>query len=217
MSFSAPDSPRRRSARHRVHEVVWVLPPWAPAAMLATVVVALALSFSAGFVVGGHRRPLEGSPSAPRTTDSATPVPEPVPSPAAPVPEPGPVPVASTRSSTLSAAADEVPDPRVAYDEPGAPPPSETSSRGVAAELREPPAGRYGVQVGAYPTLRRARAIQARIDPAFGPRFIVPVRLAGKGTWYRVRVGAWETRRMAEDAAARLAPGRDGSMVVRYP
>ena len=83
----------------------------------------------------------------------------------------------------------------------------------------DPPAGRYGIQVGAFKTLQEAREFVALHREAFRrlPVFVVSVNIPQKGVWHRVRVGALRSRRSATRLKSRLGPGVGAeALVVPY-
>jgi len=69
------------------------------------------------------------------------------------------------------------------------------------ADLPAPPknVGKYTVQLGASPNRAEALQLASRSAAAGLKVYVVEVRLPGKGTWYRVRLGAFA----AKDAADR--------------
>lgn len=115
--------------------------------------------------------------------------------------------------AALMVASEAVDAGQIAVVEVVEPPPASLSY------ARRAPRGRYGLQVGAYPTLEEAEAFLREHLEALasaGPAHVIERRVRGE-TWYRVRIGAH--RREAEAEAARSAlPDAlgAGAMVVRY-
>lgn len=210
-----PGPPRRRSARHRDRDRVFVVPAWAPWGAVFALAVAMAGAFALGYRLGrgagtaSRLRPPTASPpeaSPPRlapAAPAAAPRPDAAPEDAAP---PRTVATASTSTAAREAASARP----VADDAMGAAPPS--------PEADGPTDGRWGVQVGAFPTRAEARARRRDLAWTDLPRYVVPVDLPGRGTWFRLRVGNFVDRDDAE-AAARRIRRRSGRrpLVVRYP
>ena len=83
----------------------------------------------------------------------------------------------------------------------------------------DPPPGRFGVQLGAFKTADEAAAFVAGHASAFDglPVFVVTVRIRGRGTWHRVRVGAEQTRAAAAQLRDRLGRSMGGGgLIVGY-
>ncbi len=85
--------------------------------------------------------------------------------------------------------------------------------------VREAPRGGFGLQLGSYPNSSEAEAFIA----AHGARlqgwtvYLLDSPIAGKGVWYRVRLGHYENKSDAEAAQKRLDPALLGSaLVVAY-
>lgn len=85
-------------------------------------------------------------------------------------------------------------------------------------KARAPPPGRWGVQVGAYPTRSEAEELARELADTGLARYVLPIRLEDRGRWFRVRVGAFRERGEAVRAARRLRQ-RTGrrTLVVQYP
>jgi cell division septation protein DedD len=98
---------------------------------------------------------------------------------AAPPPEPREAP------APAAPAADPAPAPSPA-------PPPEAAAPAIPA----PAAGAFSVQVGASKDKAEAERIAGRFR-SYGPR-VEEAEIAGKGTWFRVRVGSFPTREAAE-------------------
>jgi len=75
---------------------------------------------------------------------------------------------------------------------PATAPPAETA----APAPPEPAPGTFSVQVGASQDRAEAERIAGRFR-SYGPR-VEAAEIAGKGTWFRVRVGSFPTREAAE-------------------
>jgi cell division septation protein DedD len=90
------------------------------------------------------------------------------------------------------------PPPR---EEPAPPAPAAAPEPAPPAAREPPPApppppGAFSVQVGASQDRAEADRIAAKFR-SYGPR-VEEAEVAGKGTWYRVRVGSFPTREAAE-------------------
>lgn len=88
----------------------------------------------------------------------------------------------------------------------------------VPGYAREAPAGRYGIQVGAFPSIDEAEAFLVEHQAgAWGlPLFLTEALISGE-SWHRVRVGAFKDRGDAERRReAQFEVFVPGAMVVRY-
>lgn len=65
-----------------------------------------------------------------------------------------------------------------------------------------PPAGRFTLQVSAFPERADAEDFMKKIQAAGYKPFVVASEIPGKGVFYRVRVGDYATRQAALDAKA---------------
>ena len=174
----------------------------------------------------------DGTPEPQLQPQTTTPVPQPEhPSPstvASPTPsvasqlpplpipevvEPGvvkPGAVAEIRSTPLPAAASARPVPSESQVEaPAVPEPKPEASSAVASEDRF-----YSIQVGSFRQAEQAyglrdqlvkKGYQARIDLSI---------VAGKGAWYRVRVGRYADRGVADQTAQRLQKSENIDVLV---
>jgi cell division protein FtsN len=75
-------------------------------------------------------------------------------------------------------------------------------------------AGDYTVQVSAFQTSEEAEAYKASLTRKGYDPYVIPAEIAGKGVWYRVRVGRYETKNKANEAKAQLAMVNIPSFVV---
>jgi len=75
-------------------------------------------------------------------------------------------------------------------------------------------AGDYTVQVSAFQTSEEAEAYKASLTRKGYEPYVIPAEIAGKGVWYRVRVGRYETKNKANEAKAQLAMVNIPSFVV---
>jgi DedD protein len=127
-------------------------------------------------------------PSLPRVPDPVT----------RPRPEPARPKVAAPKAAV--APADEAPaEPEPAAELEAkpvkAPPAPRPAAHAVAptappADPTKGKAGRFTLQLGAFPDRAEAEAFARK----FGPQpYVVPAEIAGKGLWYRVRVGDFAT------------------------
>ena len=158
---------------------------------------------------GMARKPAEAPANAPR----AAPADVNGENAATAAPERGATPIAATQVAALPVAATQV------AAEAGTPSPTVTPRPRVEIELsRSPPAGKFGVQVGAFASEADARRfVRKHAAAVYGlPVFVVEASIKGK-TWYRVRVGAEASRRKASSLRKRL-PGAlaANSMVTAY-
>ena len=149
----------------------------------------------------------EGHAPAPRETAPARPHPPSKP----PATDP---PVTTTRAPSAAPPPETASEP--AADSPGedgaAPKPATAARKPAATPPAVDPAkgkGRFTLQLGAFPDRAEAEAFARR----FGPQpYVVPAEIAGKGLWYRVRVGDFAS---AKDAvAAKLAFEKDHGVIA---
>lgn len=214
--MSAQAIPRRRRRPTRLLTV----PRWWLGAALLVGPLGWGLAFGAGWATA------RTAPSSPPAGRSASASPAPLGASSAVSPEPrdgGPrlgrsppslavddvgetVGALETASASASGEADAPASPAAA--EPSPPP-----------HLRRAPAGRFGVQVAAYPTIEEAEAFlvehRAALEAA-GPVHVIQREVKGD-TWFRIRLGSHPGAAAAE--AARAALPRElgaGAMVVRY-
>jgi rare lipoprotein A len=81
--------------------------------------------------------------------------------------------------------------------------PSTTAAKPPSTPNLTPPAGIFGVQVGAFRNLQNAERLKARIEERYNP-VIIQSFDRGDGMFHRVRVGNERTEGAAEDLARRL-------------
>jgi cell division septation protein DedD len=62
--------------------------------------------------------------------------------------------------------------------------------------------GRYSLQAAAFPNEPGASEFSERLKRAGVPAYVVPADIAGRGRWFRVRVGRFETARDADRFAS---------------
>lgn len=113
----------------------------------------------------------------------------------------------------------------------GAPPPEAPSSAEPAppaAAVPEParlgkverslPERGYGLQLGAFDSEAEALRFLGAHAEALAERtvYVVPTEIAGRGTWYRVRVGAEKSRREAEQLRGKLGELGAEALVVSH-
>ena len=60
-------------------------------------------------------------------------------------------------------------------------------------------AGRYTVQLAAFPEARFAKEMETKLKSKTYPAYVQKTDIPGKGTWYRVRVGKFETKEEARE------------------
>ena len=74
--------------------------------------------------------------------------------------------------------------------------------------------GRFTIQVSAVREPASANRLVAQLRSKGFPAYQVRVDVAGKGAWYRIRVGAFESRSGADRMLARLKASKHSGMVV---
>lgn len=74
--------------------------------------------------------------------------------------------------------------------------------------------GEFTVQVSAFQTSEEAEAYKSSLTRKGYNPYVIPAEIAGKGIWYRVRVGRYETKTRANEAKAQLALVNIPSFVV---
>lgn len=86
----------------------------------------------------------------------------------------------------------------------------------AAALLRGPAsAGQYTVQVSSFPSQDEAKAFSSALERKGFRPYVVSADLAGKGTWYRVRIGRFDTEEQARQAKGVLARSDIPAWVLR--
>jgi len=80
-----------------------------------------------------------------------------------------------------------------------------------------PQKGQFSVQVAAVQNAKSAEQLSARLRKQGYRSYHVRSEVAGKGVWYRVRVGAFEDRGAADRMLAKLKADHFGGMVVSTP
>jgi cell division protein FtsN len=86
--------------------------------------------------------------------------------------------------------------PPAAAPAPAQPPAAPPPAAAAPPDDAPPAAGPFSIQVGASQERAEAERIAARFK-SYRPR-VEAAEIAGKGTWYRVRVGSFETREAAD-------------------
>jgi cell division septation protein DedD len=113
----------------------------------------------------------------------------------------------------------ETPPAPVLVGVPADPQPAEPAAPALVIHKEAPAEGRYGVQLGAFPSSAEAEAFVLAHQEAIGtaPVFVIPTEIKERGTWYRVRIGALRSKELAEALRQRLPEelGR-GAMVVSH-
>lgn len=116
-----------------------------------------------------------------------------------------------------AAASDRLAPPKRAAPSTTAPAPTDGEAVQIVLSS-DPPAGRFGVQIGAFASIADARRfVRRNAASIYGlPVFVVEAKIRGQ-TWYRVRVGAEQTRQQARVLKARLPTSLGAaSMVTAY-
>ena len=159
----------------------------------------------------------EAPAPAPAPVQVAVKPPEPTP-PTPPAPAPAPAKPPEARPTPPPALTFEpkpfVPDPPAGRPTP---PPPQTATRPplpaspqapgrhAPATAQNPPrGGRFTVQVASFKEEGQARELMSQLRAAGHPAYVVPVRLEGVGTRYRVRVGPFYDLDVAQGAAGRI-------------
>lgn len=74
--------------------------------------------------------------------------------------------------------------------------------------------GAWAIQVAATQNEAQGSQLVERLEKLGYAAFLVKVEIAGKGTWYRVRVGGYASRKAAETDLAKLEKERFSPMIV---
>jgi cell division septation protein DedD len=74
--------------------------------------------------------------------------------------------------------------------------------------------GRFTIQIAASKNIKSAERLVATLRKKGFQAYQIRAEVAGKGVWYRVRVGAFEDRRAAKKFLEKLKASRYGGMVV---
>ncbi len=205
-------------------------------------VLALAVAFTLGLVVGRRAARLESEPppslaaveAEAQMRDELTfyqrltePVPTPSPVPAhTPEPEaralpPSPSPQREAVREPAKQPSDSAEPALVASPaaSPAAPTPAveAESGAGLLGELAKGPArsGEYTVQVSAFRTQAEARAYASALERKGFKPFVVSSDVGGKGMWYRVRIGSFTDEAGAQKAKSYLARADIPAWVLR--
>jgi cell division septation protein DedD len=88
------------------------------------------------------------------------------------------------------------------------------SERKVASLPRVEDMGIYTVQVGSFSSEDAAMRLERRLKSSGYPAFIKKTAVAGKGTWYRVRVGTFKTREEATAYGEALKSSEPGVKAI---
>ncbi len=134
-------------------------------------------------------------------------LPKKVPATARPVPAP-PEKIEAKPKPAPKPAPKPEPTVRPTPSKPKSPPPSEPATRTAARK------GRFSVQVAAVQNVRSAELLAAKLRKQGYRAYQIRSEVAGKGVWYRVRVGAFEDRAEADRVLAKLKADKFGGMVV---
>jgi len=121
-----------------------------------------------------------------------------------PKPKPKPVPKAKPKPKPQPASAvrPEVPS------KPKSPPRSKPAPKTVAQQ------GRFSIQVAAVQNPQSAEQLAAKLRKQGYRAYRLRSEVAGKGVWYRVRVGAFENRGEADRVLGKLKADNFSGMVV---
>jgi DedD protein len=131
-------------------------------------------------------------------------------------PEPAAVPSARTPPASVAPApAAAPPKPAAENDRRAAapnPPPKPVTAAAPAPSTR--PSGRYTIQIAASKDAQGAEKIVQALRAKGYPGYSIYSEVAGKGSWFRVRVGGFEDRAAAEAMLRRLNDDRFQGIVV---
>jgi cell division septation protein DedD len=108
------------------------------------------------------------------------------------------------------------PEPAPAVEQAATAKPKE-APRSKPAPRTAPQKGQFSVQVAAVQNAKSAEQLSARLRKQGYRSYHVRSEVAGKGVWYRVRVGAFEDRGAADRMLAKLKADHFGGMVVSTP
>jgi len=126
-----------------------------------------------------------------------------------PAPKPLPVPPVRVPKPQVEVPAPSVPAPEPKREPPPAPP------KAPPAEPRDTSAmGYFAVQVAAVQDVKGAQALVADLRSKGYQAYQIRSEVAGKGVWYRIRVGGFEDRGAAEKVLKQLKGDKYGGMVV---
>ena len=76
------------------------------------------------------------------------------------------------------------------------------------------PPGHFAIQVASVQDIRGAEKLVTRLRAKGYPAYQIRSDVAGKGTWYRIRVGGFEDRPAAANMLTKLKNDKFGGMVV---
>jgi cell division septation protein DedD len=178
--------------------------------VMGSVLFAVGVAFAAGYALGrrsGNHALLESTP-----TVLAGAVEETIPAAESPAKSPSSRPPAQPEVPVAAAKLTKTPVPAETSAAPA--PRALDLEIGPAA-----PSAQFGVQLGAFPELSEAkRFVESHARELADKKIrIVPIRISGRGTWHRVRIGSFEARTDADEARRRLPPElREGAIVVSY-
>jgi cell division septation protein DedD len=77
-----------------------------------------------------------------------------------------------------------------------------------------PSPGHFAIQVASVQDIKGAEKLVTRLRAKGYPAYQLRSDVAGKGIWYRIRVGGFEDRRAAENMLKKLKNDKFGGMVV---
>ena len=121
---------------------------------------------------------------------------------AASKPKPGPEPKSAPKPEAQPVAvAKKIPAPR--------PAPADSRRQGTTADK-----GRFTIQVSAVKDVQRAARLVALLRKKGYRAYQIRSEVAGRGVWYRVRVGAYESRSAAGATLKKLKADRYAGIII---
>ncbi len=130
--------------------------------------------------------------------------------PAVPKPKPKPAPKPASKPTSKPR-----PEPKAVVKKAPAPKPAaETVSKPAAKKASSTDKGRFAIQVAAVKDAQRAAQLVAQLRKKGYRAYQIRSEVAGKGVWYRVRVGAYETRNAAGATLGKLKADRYAGMII---
>jgi DedD protein len=125
-----------------------------------------------------------------------------------------PKPVAKKPATTTVRPRPAAPQPQTRVSRPNTRPPAAPKTVSGSGTVSDPASGHFAIQVASVQDIKGAQSLVARLRAKGYQAYQIRSEVAGKGVWYRIRVGGFEDRQAAANVLRKLKNDKFGGMVV---